>query len=66
MCVYLLDGNLNIDNNVSENALRRIAIGRKNWLFAGSDNGGRTAAILFSTTAHLRFGNSGVVVSGWR
>jgi len=51
LCVYLLDGELNIDNNVSENALRRIAIGRKNWLFAGSDNGGRTAAILFSIIA---------------
>jgi transposase len=51
LCVYLLYGELAIDNNVSENALRRIAIGRKNWLFAGSDNGGRTAAILFSFIA---------------
>ena len=51
LCVYLLDGDLNIDNNLSENALRRIAIGRKNWLFCGSDNGGRTAAILFSLIA---------------
>jgi transposase len=51
LCVYLLDGELNIDNNVSENTLRRIAIGRKNWLFCGSDNGGRTAAILFSLVA---------------
>lgn len=46
--VYTTDGELNIDNNISENALRRIAVGRKNWLFAGSDTGGRTAAILFS------------------
>jgi len=51
LCVYLLDGELNIDNNVSENTLRRIAVGRKNWLFCGSDNGGRTAAILFSLIA---------------
>jgi transposase len=51
LCVYLIDGELNIDNNASENALRRIAIGRKNWLFAGSDNGGRTAAVLFSLIA---------------
>ena len=51
LCVYLLDGELNIDNNRSQSALRRIAIGRKNWLFAGSDNGGRTAAILFSLIA---------------
>ena len=51
LCVYLVDGDLNIDNNVSENALRRIALGRKNWMFCGSDNGGRTAAILFSFIA---------------
>lgn len=51
LCVYLLDGDLHIDNNASENALRRIAVGRKNWLFAGSDNGGRTAAVLFSFIA---------------
>jgi transposase len=51
LCVYLLDGDLNIDNNISENALRRIAVGRKNWMFLGSDNGGRTAAVLFSMIA---------------
>jgi transposase len=51
LCVYLLDGELKVDNNTSENALRRIALGRKNWLFCGSDNGGRTAAILFSLIA---------------
>lgn len=34
-----------------ENALRRVAIGRKNWLFAGSDTGGHTAAALFSLIA---------------
>jgi transposase len=51
LCVYLLDGDLSIDNNASENALRCIAIGRKNWMFCGSDNGGRTAAILFSFIA---------------
>jgi transposase len=49
--VYTTDGELAIDNNVSENALRRIALGRKNWLFCGSDNGGKTAAILFSLIA---------------
>ena len=45
---YTEDGDLAIDNNAAENALRAIALGRKNWLFAGSDRGGRTAAILFS------------------
>ena len=42
---YLDDGDLDIDNNAAERALRAIAIGRKNWLFAGSDRGGRAAAI---------------------
>jgi transposase len=51
LCVYTTDGDLAIDNNASENALRRVAIGRKNWLFCGSDNGGRTAAVLFSLMA---------------
>jgi len=51
LCVYTTDGRLAIDNNASENALRRVAVGRKNWLFAGSDNGGRTAATLFSMVA---------------
>ena len=51
LCVYTTDGDLAIDNNASENALRRVAIGRKNWLFCGSDNGGNTAAILFSLIA---------------
>ena len=51
LCVYTTDGRLAIDNNASENALRRVALGRKNWLFAGSDNGGRTAATLFSVIA---------------
>jgi len=49
--VYVTDGDLAIDNNLAENALRRIAIGRKNWLFCGSDNGGHTAAVLFSLIA---------------
>ena len=51
LCVYTADGNLAIDNNASENALRRVAIGRKNWLFCGSDNGGKTAAVLFTLIA---------------
>jgi transposase len=44
-------GDLAIDNNASENALRRVALGRKNWLFCGSDNGGHTAATLFTFIA---------------
>jgi transposase len=49
--VYTTDGDLDIDNNVSERTLKLIGIGRINWLFLGSDNGGKTAAILFSFTA---------------
>jgi len=45
---YLEDGDLDIDNNIAERANRNVAIGRKNWLFAGSDDGGRRAAILYS------------------
>jgi len=45
---YCEDGDLEIDNNGAERSLRGVAVGRKNWLFFGSDNGGRTAAILTS------------------
>src|SRR5436305_8470221 len=48
---YLEDGILDLDNNRAERALRRVAIGRKNWMFAGSDEGGRRAAILYSLVA---------------
>ncbi|MEZ6140826.1 MAG: IS66 family transposase [Zavarzinella sp.] len=45
---YTEQGYLNIDNNAAERALRVIALGRKNWLFAGSEQGGRNAAIIYS------------------
>ena len=48
---YTTDGNLAIDNNAAERALRAVVTGRKNWLFAGSDAGGRTAAVLYSFTS---------------
>jgi transposase len=51
---YVLDGRLAIDNNAAENALRPIVLGRKNWLFAGSDNGGRTGAVLASLVASCK------------
>jgi len=47
---YCKDGDLEIDNNGAERSLRGIGVGRKNSLFFGSDNGGRTAAILTSFT----------------
>jgi transposase len=51
LCIYTEDERLNIDNNLSERAIRPVVIGRKNWLFAGSDKGGRMAAILNSIVA---------------
>lgn len=45
---YTENGDLEIDNNKSERAVKPIAIGRKNWMFAGNNNAGRTAAILYS------------------
>jgi transposase len=48
---YAQHGQLAIDNNVAERALRGIAIGRRNWLFLGSDRGGHAAATHFSLIA---------------
>jgi transposase len=47
---YRDDGRLEIDNNAAERAIRAIALGRKNWLFAGSDDGGERAAVIYSLT----------------
>ncbi len=48
---YCEDGNLEIDNNATERAIRGVAIGRNNWVFFGSDQGGTTAAVLRSFVA---------------
>jgi transposase len=45
---FVEDGRLAIDNNRAENQLRVVALGRKNWLFAGSFEGARRAALLYS------------------
>jgi transposase len=45
---FVEDGRLAIDNNRAENQLRTVAVGRKNWLFAGSFEGARRAALLYS------------------
>jgi transposase len=45
---YLDDGRLAIDNNAAERSIRPLALGRKNWLFAGSDSGGERAAAIYS------------------
>jgi hypothetical protein len=49
--VYVTNGDLAIDNNAAERAVKPFALGRKNWLFFGSDDGGRRLAILSSFTA---------------
>ena len=51
---YAGNGELDIDNNAAERAERPIAVGRKNYLFFGSDNGGRTAAVLYSVVASAK------------
>jgi transposase len=45
---YRDDGRLEADNNAAERALRVVALGRKNWLFAGSDDGGERAAAIYT------------------
>jgi transposase len=45
---YCDDGRIEMDNNAAERALRAVALGRKNYLFAGSDAGGERAAAMYS------------------
>ena len=51
---YTEDGELEIDNNGAERSLRPIVVGRNNWLFYGSDKGGRTGAVLSSLIASCK------------
>lgn len=51
LCIYTRHGFLNIDNNAAERALRRVGIGRKNWLFAGHDVAAQRTATLYSLVA---------------
>lgn len=51
LLAYLKDGHLEIDNNLAENAIRPLALGRKNYLFAGSHNGAKRAAMFYSLLA---------------
>jgi transposase len=48
LTLVLRDGRACIDNNAAERSMRPMALGRKNWLFAGSDSGGRSAAAAYS------------------
>jgi transposase len=51
---FLEDGRLKLDNNRSERALRKIAVGRKNWLFVGSDDHAASTAALLSMIASAK------------
>ena len=51
LCTYTTHGILNIDNNAAERALKRVALGRKNWLFAGHDTAAKITATLYSPIA---------------
>ena len=54
---FLEDGKIEIDNNAAERALRTVAVGRKNWLFAGSDEGGKTASIIYTLIETAKLNN---------
>lgn len=51
---YCSDGWVEIDNNICENALRCVALGRRNYMFFGSDNGGESAAIIYSLLGNCK------------
>ena len=54
---YTADGKVEIDNNLAERAMRIVAIGRKNYLFAGSDAGGEFAANIYTLTETAKANN---------
>ena len=57
LCVYTTNGILQIDNNLVENSIRPVALGRKNYLFAGSHERAQDAAMLYSLFATCRLQN---------
>lgn len=61
---YLDDGRLEISNNAAENQIRPAALGRKNWLFCGSDAGGQRAADFYTLVRTARL--NGVELEAWR
>src|SRR5213078_460274 len=54
LCIYTTDARLNIDNNLVENAIRPVALGRKNYLFAGSHEAARRSGMLYSLLGTCR------------
>ena len=60
---YVTDGLINIDNNLIENAIRPLALGRKNWLFCGNDASAYRAAIVYSLISTCK--NAGIEPRIW-
>jgi transposase len=54
---FLDDGRLCMSNNAAERELRAVAVGRRNWTFAGSDEGGRRAAAIYTLIATAKLSN---------
>ena len=54
---FLTDGHVEIDNSAAERAMRSVALGRKNWMFAGSDRGGEFAAKMYSIIETAKLNN---------
>ena len=54
---YLKNGHLELDNNTAERAVKPVAIGRKNWMFAGSEGGGKAMAIAFTLIKTAKLNN---------
>ena len=54
---YLKEGFLEIDNNKAENVIRPFALGRKNWLFVGDEQGGTASSIIYSLIASAKANN---------
>jgi transposase len=54
---YLENGHLELDNNTAERAVKPVAIGRKNWMFAGSEGGGKAMTIAFSLIETAKLNN---------
>lgn len=57
LCLYTTDGKLQIDNNLVENSIRPVAIGRKNYLFAGSHQAAQRAAMLYTLFGTCKINN---------
>ena len=54
---YIDDGRFQIDNNLIENTIRPVALGRKNYMFAGSHDAAQNAAIIYSLLATCKLNN---------